>query len=132
MKTLFVCSKSTEKFGDIAIMGDYDIRLVSSAPTKEILEEVGSVENIMAIGGGAVIDTAKILSKNPIVCYPTTGAGSSSTSWSVYWDGAKKCSIKRMLPRSVLFHPDFISDLSDDMIRNTTYDIVSHCFDSLA
>ena len=132
MKTLFVCSKSTEKFGDMAILGDYDIRLVSSAPTKEILEEVGSVKDVMAIGGGAVIDTAKILSKNPIACYPTTGAGSSSTSWSVYWNGTEKCSLKRMLPRAVLFNPEFISDLSDDMIKNTTYDIVSHCVDSLA
>jgi hypothetical protein len=132
LKTLFVCSKSTEKFGQTSIIGDYDTRVVTGAPTKKILREVGSREQVLAIGGGSVIDTAKILSKNPIVCYPTTGAGSSSTSWSVYWNGGIKFSMKRMLPREVLFNPEYIEDLPDSVIESTTYDIVSHCLDSLA
>ena len=89
------------------------IVVVTSAPTKDILDEVGTEEQVIAVGGGAVIDTAKILSKNPIMCYPTTAAGSSSTSWSVYWDGTKKCSIKRMLPKDVMLNGLFIEDLSD-------------------
>ena len=68
MNPLLVCSKSTRKF-----LPGYDrVRVVTSAPTKDILKEVGTEENVVAIGGGAVIDTAKILAKNPIVSYPTT------------------------------------------------------------
>ena len=62
MRTLLVCSESTRKF-----LPGYDrVRIVTSAPTKDILDEVGTEDDVVAIGGGAVIDTAKILSKNPI------------------------------------------------------------------
>ena len=128
MSTLLVCSKSTRKF-----LPGYDrVRIVTSAPTKDILDEVGIEEDVIAIGGGAVIDTAKILSKNPIRCYPTTAAGSSSTSWSVYWDGTTKCSLKRMMPKDVILNGLFIEELSEDVIMSTTCDIVSHCLDSMS
>ena len=127
MNPLLVCSKSTRKF-----LPEYDrVRIVTSAPTKDILDEVGIEEDVVAIGGGAVIDTAKILSKNPIKCYPTTAAGSSSTSWSVYWDGTKKCSLKRMLPDDVILNESFIEELPEEIIVSTTYDVVSHCLDSM-
>ena len=72
MNPLLVCSESTRKF-----LPGYDrVRIVTSAPTKDILDEVGTEDDVVAIGGGAVIDTAKILSKNPIRCYPTTASGS--------------------------------------------------------
>ena len=127
MSTLLVCSKSTKNFLD----GFDRVRVVSSAPDISILDEVGTEESVVAIGGGAVVDTAKILSKNPIDCYPTTAAGSSATSWSVYWDGAKKCSLKRQKPNEVTFNRGFVETLSYDMVIETTYDVVSHCLDSL-
>lgn len=129
MNTLLVCSKSTRKF-----LPGYDrVRIVTSAPTKDILKEVGTEEDVIAIGGGAVIDTAKIISKNPLrICYPTTAAGSSATSWSVYWDGTTKCSLKTMIPREVLLQGMFVEDLPDDVVRDTTYDVVSHCLDSMS
>tara|TARA_B100000287_G_scaffold268762_1_gene252843 strand:- start:896 stop:1657 length:762 start_codon:yes stop_codon:yes gene_type:complete len=128
LNPLLVCSKSTRKF----LPGYERVRIVTSAPTKDILDEVGTEENVIAVGGGAVIDTAKIISKNPITCYPTTAAGSSSTSWSVYWDGTKKCSLKRMLPKDVILNGLFIEDLSAEVIMSTTCDVVSHCLDSMS
>ncbi len=127
MNPLLVCSKSTREF----LPGYERVRIVTSAPTKDILNEVGTEEDVVAIGGGAVIDTAKILSKNPIRCYPTTAAGSSSTSWSVYWDGNKKCSLKRMLPSDVIINGFFLEELSEEVIMSTTCDVVSHCLDSM-
>ncbi len=127
MNPLLVCSNSTKNFLD----GFDRVRIVSSAPNISILNDVDTEESVIAIGGGAVIDTAKILSRNPIKCYPTTAAGSSSTSWSVYWDGTKKCSLKRMVPKHVLFNKLFVEDLSDKIIMSTTCDVVSHCLDSL-
>ena len=60
---LLVCSESTKDFID----GFDKIRVVKEAPDISILDEIGSYENVTAIGGGAVIDTAKILAKNSIV-----------------------------------------------------------------
>ena len=78
------------------------------------------------------IKEAKILSKNPIRCYPTTAAGSSSTSWSVYWDGTTKCSLKRMLPKDVILNGMFVENLPNDVVIDTTYDVVSHCLDIMS
>ena len=128
MNSLLVCSKSTRDF----LPGFKRVRIISSAPTKDILDEIGIEEDVIAIGGGAVIDTAKILSKNPIRCYPTTAAGSSSTSWSVYWDGTKKCSLKRMLPGDVILNGLFVEELSEAVVMSTTCDVVSHCLDSMS
>ena len=122
--TLLVCSKSTKNF----MNGFDEVRVVKEAPDINILDEVGAYEKVTAIGGGAVIDTAKILSKNPIVSYPTTAAGSTETSWSVYWDGNKKCSIKRHKPREVIINSDFL-ELPYDVKAQTTFDVVSHCLD---
>tara|TARA_R100000742_G_C4262728_1_gene80568 strand:- start:100 stop:879 length:780 start_codon:yes stop_codon:yes gene_type:complete len=127
LSTLLVCSNSTKD-----LLKGYDRkRIVTSAPDKSILDEVGSEESVVAIGGGAVVDTAKILCKNPIDCYPTTAAGSSATSWSVYWDGSNKCSLKRHKPDVVTFHSGYVKTLPDDMILETKCDVVSHCLDSL-
>jgi len=124
--TLLVCSKSTKDF-----MSGFDkVRVVNGAPDSSILDEVGAYEKVTAIGGGAVIDTAKILAKNPIVSYPTTAAGSTETSWSVYWDGKKKCSIKRHKPRDVIIDSEFLN-LPYGVVAETTFDVVSHCLDSM-
>ncbi len=127
MSSLLVCSNSTKNY----LNGFDRVRVVTSAPDIGILGEVGTEESIVAIGGGAVIDTAKILCKNPIDCYPTTAAGSSATSWSVYWNGTEKCSFKAQKPNVVTFNRGFIETLPNDMIIETTYDVVSHCLDSL-
>ena len=127
MSSLLVCSNSTKD-----LLNGFDRkRVITSAPDKSILLEVGTEESVVAIGGGAVVDTAKILSKNPIDCYPTTAAGSSATSWSVYWDGAKKCSLKRQRPKGVTFQGEFVESLPHEIVVETTYDVVSHCLDSL-
>ena len=98
MSKLLVCSESTKDF-----LSDFDeVRVVKGAPDVSILSEVGSYEKVTAIGGGAVVDTAKILSSKPIVCYPTTASGATETSWSVYWDGTDKKSLKRQKPKEVI------------------------------
>ena len=124
---LLVCSNSTKDFFP-------DIQrkhVVKSASNKDILKLLATEDKVVAVGGGAVIDTAKILSKNPIECYPTTASGSSATSWSVYWDGSRKHSCRRILPREPVFKEEFYSDLPDSVLNDTTCDVLSHCLDSL-
>ena len=127
MTPLLVCSKSTRKY-----LPQYErVRMVSGPPQKDILDDENSEDEVIAIGGGAVIDTAKIISKNPMTCYPTTASGSSATSWAVYWDESNKRSHQCQTPNQVYFEPSFIKDLPKDILINTTCDAISHCLDSL-
>ena len=121
--SLIVCSPSTQNF----LKGEKFI--VNNPPTKETLKLQGKYENVIAIGGGAVIDTAKILSNNPIICYPTTAAGATATSHSVYWDSGKKLNFYSYIPKEVNFKLEFIKSLPKDTLLYTKYDAISHCLD---
>lgn len=124
---LLVCSPSTRDF-----FPEYDrVRIIGGAPEESILDEIGIEEEVVAVGGGAVIDTAKILSCREVVCYPTTAAGSTSTSWSVYWEGTTKHSLKRQVPSEVFFDDRLLTSLPTRVIKNTTCDVISHCLDSM-
>ena len=126
-ETLLVCSRSTKKF-----LKPYKRTYVDDGPPKkDILSLKDTEERVVAIGGGAVIDTAKIISKTPIVCYPTTAAGSTKTSHSVCWDGTKKLSLKRMMPSHVYVVKEYVQNLPADVVEFTTYDALSHCLDSM-
>ena len=92
IKRTIVCSPSTKKFIESNVGDEYII--VTGPPGEKILDLVDSIENVICIGGGAVIDYAKIISKGPIeICYPTTASGSSETSHAVYWIGNNKMGI---------------------------------------
>lgn len=123
---MIICSQSTYKFFEPMDT----IRIVNSAPTSGILNKIDTYEDVIAVGGGAVIDTAKILSKK-VICFPTTAAGASSTSHSVYWEGNVKKSIKRQVPFRVYILEDFVRGLPDSVKEYTRYDALSHCLDSM-
>ena len=120
---LIVCSPSTKNFME----GEHFV--VTSPPKKDILKHVGKYKEVIAIGGGAVIDTAKILSSTPIICYPTTASGASATSHSVYWDGNFKLNFISHKPKHVYFNPEYIKTLPKNALLYTKYDAISHCLD---
>ena len=123
--SLIVCSPSTQNF----LEGKKFI--VNNPPTKDILKLQGKYDNVVAVGGGAVVDTAKILSSNPITCYPTTAAGATATSHSVYWDKDNKLNFNSYIPKEVIFKSEFIESLPKDTLQYTKYDAISHCLDVL-
>jgi len=126
-KTLLVCSRSTRDF-----LPEFEnVHVVTGAATRKTLDMMGTEPEVVAIGGGAVIDTAKIIGSGPITCYPTTAAGSSSTSHSVCWDGVKKLSVKRHVPSRVIVVPEYVENLPEEVREYTTYDVISHCLDSM-
>jgi alcohol dehydrogenase class IV len=120
---MLVCSKSTQKYFEL------ESYIIYGVPQSDILELKGKYDNVIACGGGAVIDTAKILSKTPITCYPTTAAGSVNTSWSVYWERTNKKSIKVPMPAKIHVVEEFINDLPEKVKEYTSYDAISHCLD---
>jgi len=86
---------------------------------------------ILAIGGGAVIDEAKIYAKQNgkyLIAIPTTGAGASETTHAVRW-GKTKENIKTDKPLTVI--PPFKVELDKKARIATCYDIIGHLVDYL-
>jgi alcohol dehydrogenase class IV len=86
---------------------------------------------IFAIGGGAIIDKAKIYAKKHnkyCIAIPTTGAGASETTHSVVWGKTKK-NIQTDKPLTII--PPFKIELSKTTRRNTCLDMVGHLVDYL-
>jgi len=127
---LIVYSKSTEKF---AKNMDTKFLRVDKPPTEKTLELTADDE-IIAIGGGSVIDTAKIIaavSKNQkVMAIPTTASGAEKTGHAVYWKNGRKYSIKTPMPE-VNMNLELLETLPKDIIRATSYDALSHALESL-
>ena len=122
---LIVCSPSTQDL----IHSEKEKYIVKNPPTKDIIQLNGKYDDVITIGGGAVIDTAKILSSTPITCFPTTAAGATATSHSVYWDDDIKRNFHSYIPKVVNFVPEFIESLPKNTLLYTKYDAISHCLD---
>lgn len=86
---------------------------------------------VIAIGGGTIIDRAKIYCKREkkiCVAIPTTAAGASETSHAVVW-GKEKINIKTDLPVSV--PPRHRVHLSKKVRSQTTLDCLGQLVDVL-
>lgn len=86
---------------------------------------------ILAIGGGSIIDEAKIYAKkHKKICLaiPTTASGASETSHSVVW-GKEKINIKTDRPIGI--NPPFKVKLSKKVRAQTTLDCLGQIVDYL-
>lgn len=125
---LMVYSRSTEKY-----INDWKYNesiLVTQHPTGKTLEMKDSENNIITIGGGSVIDTAKIISKNPIIAIPTTLAGASRTSHAVCWHRNKKINIETEKPITIV-KPEYFKTLPNELLRYTKADCLCHAVESI-
>lgn len=119
------------------------------------------IASILALGGGSVLDTAKILSvtlangnrrslseifrdgkaerwpvKIPVIAVPTTaGTGAEVTSFATVWDRLerRKCSLDsdRLFPRYALLDPRLTLTLPYSETLYGALDTVSHALESL-
>lgn len=102
------------------------IEVVTSNSTKKYEDKF-----ILAIGGGAVIDRAKVIAKRKkkhLIAIPTTGSGASETTHAVVWGKTKK-NVQTPKPSTVL--PPFKVKLSKKARIATCYDIVGQLLDVL-
>ena len=116
---------------------------------------------ILAIGGGSVIDTAKVIAlkrssqdffqveeairnnqywdaivATPIVAIPTTaGTGSSLTRWGTVWDRSKrqKYSVNHstLTPSRAYFDPELTLSAPRELTICCALDAMSHAFESI-
>lgn len=102
------------------------MRVIASRKSKPLADRL-----VIAIGGGATIDEAKIYAKKNrkvLIAIPTTGSGASETTHAVVWGNTKK-NIKTDKPVSIA--PPFKIKMSKETRRNTCYDILGHVLDYL-
>lgn len=86
---------------------------------------------VFAIGGGAIIDKAKIYAKKHkkfCVAIPTTGAGATETTHAVVW-GKEKINIPTDKPITIL--PPFEVKLPIKARADTACDMIGHLVDYL-
>ena len=116
-------------------------------------------EAIVALGGGSVIDAAKVFSASPgdfapverhllgaggtekfaflpLIALPTTaGTGSEVTSWASVWDGkaGKKYSLAhpRLIPEQALVDPELMVAMPRGLTINTGLDALSHALEAI-
>ena len=102
------------------------MRLFVSKKNKGFCDKI-----VFAIGGGAIIDKAKIYAKKKgkvCIAIPTTGAGATETTHAVVW-GKEKINVPTDKPISI--PPPFEVKLDPITRRNTSFDILGHIIDYL-
>ena len=114
---------------------------------------------IVALGGGSVIDAAKVLASSyngfgpvrefletgegknqlgtyPIIAIPTTaGTGSEVTQWATVWDteAQKKhsLSLSTLYPTHAIVDPELMLELPKELTISTGLDALSHALESI-
>ena len=173
-KTLLLTTNTFKNNGTeasvAAIFGEKNIVLaepIGANPELDKMDDLidffksSSIERIVAIGGGSVIDAAKILSiglptsirkplnqffrlKNnfvwadslPVVAIPTTsGTGAEVTPFATIWDQHTKNKFSlydpKIFPDTVILDPLLTLSAPKDIYLYSCLDALSHCLESL-
>ncbi|MCP4071872.1 MAG: phosphonoacetaldehyde reductase [Hyphomicrobiales bacterium] len=123
------------------------------------LKNGANAEVIVALGGGSVIDTAKVLAAadgdfqnvqrflqtgenrnemncRPVIAIPTTaGTGSEVTPWATVWDSQAKTkyslNLPELFPEHALIDPNLMLGLPRQLTISTGLDALSHALESI-
>ena len=141
---------------DIAPNPDFELLSIQAKLYSEIKNKP---EVIVALGGGSVIDSAKVfsaaengfekiksfletkkggqdLSSTPIIAVPSTsGTGSEVTCWATIWDkkNSRKYSLahEKLFPEIALIDPKLTMGKSYELTLVTALDALSHALESI-
>ncbi|MBZ7964109.1 phosphonoacetaldehyde reductase [Campylobacter sp. 2457A] len=122
---------------------------------KELKKEFDGYSEIIALGGGSVLDAAKYfsvsgeilkegkdlkISKNssfiPIYAIPTTaGTSSELTQWATFWDSANNIkfslSNENLYCKEAFYDPNLYLNIPKDLTIYTALDALSHSIESI-
>lgn len=102
---------------------------VVSPPSKETLKIKNNKDIVIGVGGGSVIDTAKIISKDKrAIVIPTTASGAAMTPYATVW-GKTKTSISTNKPILKIDYT-ILKNLPSSVRQSTTFDALSHTIES--
>ncbi|AJS60366.1 phosphonoacetaldehyde reductase [Paenibacillus sp. IHBB 10380] len=172
-KVLLLTSKGFTKRGTVEQLKQQinsDIIIIDSIAPNPTIDELSfyyekiihqHFDVIVALGGGSVIDTAKVLSVyqesqssfeplkrlikegtefeyklRPIIAIPTTsGTSSEITPWATVWDNVNKkkysLQLKDLWCELAIYDPLLTLSLSKELTIQTGLDALSHSFESL-
>ena len=128
---LIVHSRHTRDYAKLISRKYRDVEFlqIKKPPTEEILNIKSNKDIVIAIGGGSVMDVAKIISKEKrCIAIPTTASGADVTPYATVW-GRKKISIPTKKP--ILRRVSNITIKLPPAVRQwTTSDALSHAIES--
>ncbi len=95
-----------------------------------------NADSYLAIGGGSATGLAKaiaLISGHPILCIPTTYAGSEMTSTWGHTEGGVKKNARdpRVLPKTVIYDPALTISMSPWLSATSGMNAVAHCVEAL-
>lgn len=128
---LIIHSKHTKDYAKLISKKYKDVSFleVKKPPTEGILKVKSNKDIVIGVGGGSVIDTAKIISKNKrCIAIPTTAAGASMTPYATIW-GKRKISIPTKRPVLKMDY-NIPKKLPYNVRQSTTFDALSHAIES--
>ncbi|MCK5642570.1 MAG: phosphonoacetaldehyde reductase [Gammaproteobacteria bacterium] len=110
---------------------------ITPNPTVEKLTAIHDIDYAIAIGGGSVIDFAKLSivrsswrKRVPLIAIPTTaGTGSEVTPFATLW-GDKKHSVLVPFPTHAIIDPELTLSLPPYETAYTGFDALSHAFEA--
>lgn len=132
---LIVTSKSNVKYLDshpilsTYFYSDDDVLIIDRPPSTWNCK--GFHGAVFALGGGSVIDTAKMINRNkPCYAIPTNASGSAMTSWAVVWQKKRKISVECRKPILLDLFKNLNIQMPAKAKENTCYDCLGHIIDS--
>lgn len=128
-----------------ALFPEAKMRLLQGEPTSALRDDLArevrsfAPDALIAIGGGSVLDLAKIIKKEtglPLVVAPTTpGTGSENTPYALLVDEEKKTKVLirsfQLLPDVAVLDYSFLESIPFTEMGYFIFDILGHCAEGL-